>query len=131
MGLKIKATKTTTLDNHRRKSSRYSPSVIPEFDSLKLSEYSDEELLGYIRDAELLFPSECRIKVLSPTLVAKPGVSDDELAGIDMAEALSIPVPAVRCIIRFEEGFYIVMDRIHGPTLDEALKKLVRCAIKN
>jgi len=67
---------------------------------------------------ESLLPSDrlCGIKVLS--------VSGDELAGINMAEALSIPVPAVRRVIKVERGFYIVMDRIYGPTLDEAWAKL-------
>lgn len=100
-----------------------------DFEELRLSEYSDEDLLRYIESAEPLLPSEtiCRIKALSSNLVVKivsNTTGPDELAGIDMAESLSIRVPTIRRVVKHPERLYIVMDRIRGVTLDEAWPKI-------
>jgi hypothetical protein len=86
-----------------------------DFEELQLSDYSDEDLLRYIKSAERLFPADphCRIKALSSNLVAKVvsgSEGPDELAAIDMADSIGVRVPTIRRMVAYQEQFYVVMD---------------------
>ncbi|KAI0362676.1 hypothetical protein OH77DRAFT_1416952 [Trametes cingulata] len=92
-----------------------------------LDSYSDDRLLDYIGRAPYLVTSrEQAIRLLSPNLVAKQiGYSSDEEAldevcAMKRARAAGVRTPALRRLVPVDdEGiFYVVMDRVVGPTLE-------------
>ncbi len=82
---------------------------------------SDLDLLHCI-DESPPHPSTKRITLLSPGLVAKycmSGHMEDEVKGMDVARELRIRVPSIKRTIKTARYGYIIMERIHGTSLDD------------
>ena len=64
-----------------------------------------------------------RVRLISPNLVSKfltHREAADEVAGIQLARRLGIRVPDVKRVFNVKHGVCVIMDRIHGMTLDDA-----------
>lgn len=100
-----------------------------EFDEQRPLDYSDGEILSYIRTSPHADSSpRCRVVFLSENLVAKPLSNDevtDETAGIHLAHRLGIRVPDIKRIVpEAEFTVHVIMDRVRGITLEEAWSRL-------
>ena len=92
------------------------------FQSHLLIIYSDSDLINYIRASPALSTSSCNVFALSFDLVAKYTIIEklkDELAAISLARQLHIRVPIIRRVVETENVAYLIMDRIHGLSLEE------------
>lgn len=91
----------------------------------KLDDYTDEELATYITHApNILTVREEAIRALSPCLVAKTIIWTcspwDEVRALEQAAAVGIRVPTVRRVVSLpHDAHAIIMDRIHGHTLEQ------------
>jgi hypothetical protein len=98
------------------------------FDENCLNHYSDEDLLEFFKNpGPRLGSPPCRIRLLSPNLVAK-GVQSktlpDTVKAQSLARDLSIRVPEIRRTITKKNRSYIIMDRVHGVTLEACWSRL-------
>lgn len=113
---------------------RYS-GPIKQIPSLEvLDEMTDEAVLEHVLSSPNVETIKVEpIRILGPTLVAKPSTDDnaqEESAAMACAHKLGIRVPIVRRII--PEDFdgpdghdaFIIMDRIHGMTLEQLWPQL-------
>ena len=85
----------------------------------QLISYSDDDLLEHISKSSTLSAVAPRVRVISPSLVAKEVPEDeaeDELAALELAQRLNIRAPTVRRVVK-GDPVYIIMDRISGSTL--------------
>ncbi|KAI0371710.1 hypothetical protein BV20DRAFT_158279 [Pilatotrama ljubarskyi] len=98
-----------------------------------LDSYSDDELLNHISHAlPLVTTKEQAVRLLSPNLVAKRigGFPDeealDEVCAMQRARAAGVKTPALRRLVPVDdEGtYYILVDRVIGPTLEQAWRNL-------
>jgi serine/threonine protein kinase len=98
------------------------------FDEENLDKYSDEQLLDFLGNTGTpLSPPPCAVSLLSRNLVAKLVPSKtltDGVAAQKLACDLVIRVPEIRRTITNEDISYIIMDRIHGATLEQCWSKL-------
>lgn len=96
-----------------------------EFSETLLDKYSDEQVAYYVDQSPTLTTTRTEsIRVLSDHLVAKsvPWPEDhcDETDAMDKARSVGVNVPAVRRVVSLSEGDHlIVMERIHGKTLEQ------------
>jgi hypothetical protein len=101
---------------------------MPTFDEKHLDKYSDEQLLHFINDIGTPLGSPpCRASLLSSNLVVKRVPSKtlaDAVAAQNLARDLVIPVPEIRRIITNKNTSYIIMDRVHGTTLEQCWSEL-------
>ena len=92
------------------------------FDENRLLEYSDEELLEFLENTRApMTPPPCVATLLSTNHVAKVVPSKtltDGVAAQKLARDLGIRVPEIRRTITKDDVSYIVMDRVHGVTLE-------------
>jgi hypothetical protein len=96
------------------------------FEEEQLEFYTGEELCYFIQQSRT-HPDDRfkRIRLLSFNLVAKPfdkeGLMLDEVAAHKLAGQLGIRVPAIRRVIPSmpgAAGFWLIMDRVHGKSLE-------------
>ncbi|KAI9059059.1 kinase-like protein [Trametes sanguinea] len=102
-----------------------------------LEAYSDREVVHFIQHSPpLVNANEEPVVLLSPNLIAKR-VGDnfgedplDEVLAMQRARACGVNVPAVRRLVRCEDEdvYYLIMERIHGTTLDHVWRRLGWCA---
>ena len=101
-----------------------------QFNEALLGTYSDEEVLHYVTQApNLITMCTETIHVLSHHLVAKsvpwPETHCDEIDAMERARSVGVNVPAVcRIVPTPEEGHLIIMERIHGETLEQLWPRL-------
>jgi hypothetical protein len=101
-----------------------------DFEEQYLTDYSDNALLRYIHASPPLSPSNRRIFLLSPKLVAKlvsVRRSDDEVAGIRFAhQQVGVRVPEIKRVVQDPDRVvvYLVMDRVHGTDLEESWSQI-------
>ncbi|KAI5894165.1 uncharacterized protein SCHCODRAFT_02623909 [Schizophyllum commune H4-8] len=97
------------------------------FDEVALPTYTDAELEHYISEcASIRTTREEAVRRLSPHLVAKPvhwpEDPQDEVLALERARAIGINVPAVRRVVPCsDDGHFIIMDYIDGPTIEQLL----------
>lgn len=91
-----------------------------------LDHYEDSELVLLIEQSEYLVTTRLETtRVLSHNLIAKFASGrycHDEVSALRHAQKLGIKVPTVRRIVAFnfiEENYFIVMERVHGQTLEQ------------
>ncbi|KAH7918557.1 hypothetical protein BV22DRAFT_905245 [Leucogyrophana mollusca] len=98
------------------------------FDEAMFDHYTDFELLSFVKNAPALVTTRVETtRALSQNLVAKfvgGDEADNEIAAIEFARKLDIRVPVVRRgPIRntdtYTGGHYFVLERVHGPTLEQ------------
>ncbi|KAI6014070.1 kinase-like protein, partial [Pisolithus microcarpus] len=96
-----------------------------EFSETLLDKYSDEQVAYYANRSPTLTTTRTEsVRVLSDHLVVKsvPWPEDhcDETDAMDKARSVSVKVPTVCRVVSLSEGDYlIVMERIHGKTLEQ------------
>ncbi|KAM6500102.1 kinase-like protein [Amanita muscaria] len=101
-----------------------------EFHEALLDTYSDEEVIYHVNQSPNLITTRTEsIRVLSHHLVAKsipwPQNHHDEIDAMEKARSVGVNVPAVCRIIPFPDGNHlIVMERIHGETLEQLWPRL-------
>jgi len=100
-----------------------------DFEEQYLGDYSDDALLRYIRTSPPVSPSTRGVCLLSPKLVAKlvpARLANDEVAGIRFAHQLGVRVPEIKRVVRDPDQVevYLVMDRVHGTTLEESWSQI-------
>jgi len=99
-----------------------------KFDEQCLEEYSDEQLLDFLHNtATPLSLPPCATSLLSPNLVAKLLPSKtlaDGVAAQNLARDLGIRTPQIRRTVTNEDISYIIMDRIHGVTVEQCWREL-------
>jgi Phosphotransferase enzyme family len=98
------------------------------FDENRLNHYSDEEHLDFLKNTGTqLGEPPCRVRLLSPNLVVK-GVQSktlpDAVAAQSLARDLGIRAPEIRRKITKKNRSYIIMDRVHGVTLETCWSRL-------
>ncbi|KAI5860894.1 ankyrin repeat protein [Durotheca rogersii] len=97
-----------------------------DFDDTRLFNYTEAELISHITSLPSL-PDFSNIIPLSSKYLAK-GYAKDELEdateSMKFASQLGIRVPHIQRIIQVDDGFYCIMDRIPGTTLDMAWPEL-------
>ena len=100
------------------------------FDEKRLADYSDEELLRYIRASPRMTSLHfCSTTKLSSNLVSKSVSTvdlSDEIAALRFAQNLGIRVPILRRTITTPDdpNSYIIMDSIHGVSLEDCWPEL-------
>lgn len=80
-------------------------------------------MIRYILASPPISESERAVFVLSSDLIAKEIVIeqlDDEVAGLNIAQQLHIRVPTVKRVVQTGRTSYVVMDRVHGMTLEDS-----------
>ncbi|KAF8194079.1 hypothetical protein BJ912DRAFT_188892 [Pholiota molesta] len=104
------------------------PPILEEFKDDLLDGYTDEQLYQYYLQSPNIITTEPEIvKILSRNLVTKPRAYNDdpkdEFLAIELAHKLGIMTPRVHRLVQFttEEAkdSLIIMDRIHGLTLEQ------------
>jgi len=101
-----------------------------EFNEALFDTYSDEEVIYHVTQSPNLTTTRTEsIRVLSHHLVAKsvpwPENHRDEIDAMERARSVGVNVPAICRIVPFpEEGHLIVMERIHGETLEQLWPRL-------
>jgi len=101
-----------------------------KFNEALFNTYSDEEVMYHAENSPNLTTTRIEsIRVLSHNLVAKslpwPQNHLDEIDAMEKARSVGVNVPAIRRIVPFpEEGHLIVMERIHGKTLEQLWPRL-------
>ena len=101
-----------------------------EFIEALLDVYSDEEVMHHFKQSPKLTTTRMEsIRVLSHHLVAKPlpwpKNHHDEIDAMERARSVGVNVPAVRRVVPFaEDGHFLVMERIHGETLEQLWPRL-------
>ena len=101
-----------------------------EFNEALLDTYSDEEVMYYFDQSPNLTTTRIEsIRVLSHRLVAKalpwPQNHHDEIAAMERTRSVGVYVPTVRRVVPFSpEGHLLVMERIHGETLEQLWPRL-------
>src|SRR5258706_158437 len=101
-----------------------------EFNEALLDIYSDEEVLYHVAQSPKLITTRTEsIRVLSHGLVVKPVPwpwnHRDEIDAMEKARSVGVNVPAVRRIVPLpEKGHSIIMERIHGETLEQLWRRL-------
>lgn len=96
------------------------------FDDTQLLSYTDSDLLNQITSLPRL-PKYYNIIPLSLKYLAKgyrKGDLEVAVSATQVASQLGIRVPHVRRIVRQDDAFYCIMDRISGTTLDIAWPEL-------
>ena len=91
-----------------------------------LQVYSDDELIRLIH-ASPMSASFSGVFWLSENLVAKHYKLDefeDSTRATEIAVQLGVRVPDVKRLIRLQQDTYCIMDRIRGPTLEQAWPEL-------
>ncbi|EEH10297.1 ankyrin repeat protein [Histoplasma capsulatum G186AR] len=102
----------------------YEKMVGAEFDEKCLSQYDSATLVSHIVESCKL---SLNVSLLSQNLVAKHysrGKEVDVLEAMVRAGQLGIRVPCIRRTVERDNDFYIIMERIHGQTLEEAWKHI-------
>ncbi len=98
-----------------------------------MDDYSDEELLHYIRQSpRLVITVKQAVLILSPGLLAKAVGGTcyddpmDEICAMQRARALGINVPAFRRLVPADDcgTHYLVMERVIGDTLEKRWRNL-------
>jgi serine/threonine protein kinase len=100
-----------------------------DFDENHLDKYSDEQLLDFLSSTGTrpLSRPPCAASLLSPNLVMKLVPSKtltDGVAAQNLARDLVIRVPEIKRTITNEDISYIIMDRVHGVTLEQCWSEL-------
>lgn len=93
-----------------------------KFNEQLLLQYDRETLRHHIRESKSCDDSS-RVFFLSPNLIAKQFNPDDEkdvLEAMQCARRLGIRVPSIERVIEMSGNVYVIMERIHGQTLEEA-----------
>ena len=95
---------------------------------IDLDKYSDEQLFDFHHNTRTpLSPPPCATSPLSPNLVTKLMPSKaltDAIATQSLAHDLGIRVPEIRRTITKKNRSYIIMDRVHGVTLETCWSRL-------
>jgi len=105
-------------------------SASTDFDESLLETYTDEDIVHHIHQSPTLTTTRKEsIRLLSHNLVSKlvpwPQEHRDEVAAMEMARSVGVIVPAVRRIIQLpSEDYVIVMERVHGQTLEQLWPQL-------
>ena len=100
------------------------------FNEALLDKYSDEEVMYHFDQSPNLNTTRIEsIRVLSHHLVAKalpwPQNHHDEIDAMEKARSIGVNVPAIRRVVPYLEGGYlIVMECIHGETLEQLWPRL-------
>ncbi|KAL8922326.1 MAG: hypothetical protein Q9172_003618 [Xanthocarpia lactea] len=97
------------------------------FQQRLLGSYSDSDIVRYVLNSPPLTVSPCRIVLLSSELVAKRFTAQklaDELAAISLARQLYIRVPLIKRVVEDSGVAYVIMERIHGVTLEESWDRI-------
>ncbi|KAI0316343.1 kinase-like protein [Amylostereum chailletii] len=104
---------------------------LPPWNDALLDNYTDAELVKYVKQSpSLVTTRQEAVVTLSSNLVAKPVYFDvdyrDEVAALERARAIGIRVPTVRRVVPAddEEQHYLIMDRVHGSTLEQLWPRL-------
>ena len=101
-----------------------------KFNEALFDTYSDEEVMYHAENSPNLTTTRIEsIRVLSHNLVAKalpwPQNHLDEIDAMEKARSVGVNVPAIRRVVPYpEEGHLIVMERIHGETLEQLWPRL-------
>ncbi|THH15013.1 hypothetical protein EW146_g5387 [Bondarzewia mesenterica] len=111
-----------------------SDSTTDAFDEAMLDRHTDAELILFVKNAPPLVTTRVEpTKALSHGLLAKfvsGGKCHDEISALEYARTLGVRVPAVRrVVLRDAEwcSYIIIMERIHGRTLEELWPKIECC----
>jgi Phosphotransferase enzyme family len=97
-----------------------------DFEEQKVTEYTDGDLLRYIKASPYL-PPENRVRHISPNLVSKQvGKHNfaDEVAGLELAKRLGIRVPDIQRVVHDEHVVYLIMDFVPGMMLQTSWTEL-------
>lgn len=102
------------------------PSKWTQTSTTRCSLTTDAELAGHITSLPSL-PNYSNMTPLSSRYLAK-GYADDELKdaaeSMKFASQLGIHIPHIQRILQADDGFYCIMDRIPGTTLDTVWPEL-------
>lgn len=94
------------------------------FGEASLDSYTDDELRALIEESpSLITTREETVRILSPTLVAKPSFRPfdplDEVYAMDAARSTGVNVPEVHRVVPAKGKSWIVMDRVQGSTVEQ------------
>ena len=93
-----------------------------EFNEQLFSKYDSTTLARYILASESCKVSS-RVFSLSPNLIAKQFLRGEEIGmlnALELATLLGVRVPKIKRTVEANENVYVIMERIGGPTLEEA-----------